>query len=110
MIPPDCLVALADGSLRCPVHGFVLLPSELPLHCHCGEVIKQPERSADEQARIAAICRACANYGPATDEPGMGVEVCLCGCAGVKRENRPPLGAVWKMAGGRCLDDKVKAW
>ena len=69
-----------------------------------------PERSAGEQARIAAICRACVNYGPATTEPNMGFEVCLCGCSGVKRENRPPLGAVWKMAGGRCLDDKVKAW
>ena len=72
--------------------------------------VGMPERSADEQARIASICRACKQYGPATDEPGMGFEVCLCGCAGVWRANRPPLGAVWKMAGGRCLDDKVKAW
>lgn len=69
-----------------------------------------PERTEEEKTTLQAICRACGDYGTEADLPDgtHWDEQCLHGCTNAmkKREKRPPLEPLWRMATTRCPAEK----
>ena len=63
-----------------------------------------PERTSEEQAVCRATCKACEEYSPRVEAEGW-PPVCLRGCTGElkRRENRPLLLLLWRMATAHCM-------